>query len=206
MTAFAWMSSKQKRACARQHLSMVLALLLLCVFVPHVSHAAEAKVTQIEPRVVQGQLNLDVDFSLELNRVMIDALERGVPLYFTVDIEIGQSRWWWFDHKVVETSLIRRLTYNTLTRQWRLAAGDLGIPMVSFKEGLAALQQLRDWPIAPIDRFDPNVKYDGKVRIRLDNSQLARPLQIDALNRGAWLLTSEWAPFDFSVRTYEYRK
>ena len=162
--------------------------------------------TQIEPRVVQGQLNLDVDFSLELNRVMIDALERGVPLYFTVDIEIGQSRWWWFDHKVVETSLIRRLTYNTLTRQWRLAAGDLGIPMASFKEGLAALQQLRDWPIAPIDRFDPNVKYDGKVRIRLDNSQLARPLQIDALNRGAWLLTSEWAPFDFSVRTYEYRK
>ena len=203
MIDFASLSNKKQKSVGLWH-CLTVAFFVMLASVK--ADAAEARVTLIEPRIAQGQLNIDANFSLELNRVMIEALERGVPLYFTVDIEIGQSRWWWFDHKIVEASLTRRLTYNTLTRQWRLAAGDLAIPMTSLKEGLNALGQLRDWPIAPIDRFDARVRYDGKVRIRLDNSQLARPLQIDALNRGAWLLASDWAPFDFSVTTTEPAK
>ena len=179
--------------------------LCLCV-VCRVGWPAEAKVTLIEPLIGQGQLNMDVDFLLDLNPVMIDALDRGVPLYFTVDLVISLPRWWWLDRTLVEVSLSRRLTYNTLTRQWRLASGDISIPVASLDEGLAMLKRLRDWPIAPLDRFDRNTRYEGKVRIRLDNSQLARPLQIDAMNRGAWSLSSPWAPFDFSIQAAEANK
>jgi hypothetical protein len=185
-----------------KRLALLLVAAALCA-VSVSSRAAEAKVTLIEPLLGQGQLNLDVDFKLELNRVMTDALERGVPLYFTTDLEIVQPRWWWLDRTLVETSLTRRLTYNTLTQQWRLATGDLAITLGSFEEGMSLLRQLRDWPIAPLDRFDRGVRYEGKVRIRLDQSQLARPLQVDALNRGAWSLTSPWASFDFSIRDAE---
>jgi hypothetical protein len=36
--------------------------------------------------------------------------------------------------------------------------------------------------------------------MRLDASQLARPLQLEAANRSAWSLASPWAPFDFSIQ------
>jgi hypothetical protein len=68
------------------------------------------------------------------------------------------------------------------------------------------IKQIRGWPIAPVDRFEPDVKYEGKVRIRLDTSQMARPLQLDVRNRGAWSMTSPWAPFDFSIRRAEAAK
>src|SRR3546814_10850730 len=40
-------------------------------------------------------------------------------LYFTADVVISRSRWWWFDDTVVDTTLTWRVIYNALTRQWR---------------------------------------------------------------------------------------
>lgn len=162
--------------------------------------AADARITHIEPLISEGHLTMDLDASLKLSPVILDAAERGVPLYFTLDVKITTPRWWWWDRPIVETSLTRRISYNTLTQQWRVATGDLFLPVASIEEAIAVLEKVRGWPVAPLDRFDPNVRYDGSVRIRLDTSHLARPLQIDALNRGAWSLTSNWTPFDFSIR------
>lgn len=162
--------------------------------------AAEARITHIEPLIGEGQLTMDLDASLKLSAVILDAAERGVPLYFTLDVNITTPRWWWWDRPIVQTSLTRRILYNTLTQQWRVATGDLFLPVASLEEAVAVLEKVRGWPVAPLDRFEPNVRYDGEVRIRLDTSYMARPLQLDARNRGAWSLTSSWAPFDFSVR------
>ena len=167
---------------------------------PASSQAVEPRIERIEPLIADGQLTLDLDASFELGRVVIEAAERGVPLYFTFDLKITSPRWWWFDRVLVESTLSRRLTYNTLTQQWRVATGDLFLPVGSFDEAVAVLKQVRAWPIAPSDRFEKNQRYDGRIRMRLDTSQLARPLQLEATNRSAWSLASPWALFDFSIR------
>lgn len=177
--------------------------LMGCALVFQVAFAAEAKIKRIEPLISEGHLTMDLDVNLKLSPIVIDAAERGVPLYFTLDIKITSPRWWWWDRPIVETSLTRRMSYNTLTQQWRVATGDLFLPVASLQEAVAVLEKVRGWPVAPLDRFGSNTKYDGLVRIRLDTSHLARPLQLDARNRGAWSLTSPWTPFDFSVRKGE---
>lgn len=168
--------------------------------------SAAAQVTRTEPLIIDGQLSMDIDFELSLNQVIIQAVERGVPLYFTVDLEIVSPRWWWFDQKVVSTSLTRRITYNTLTQQWRVASGDISLPVNSLEDGLKMLRHVKGWPIAPTDRFEPNTTYVGQVRLRLDNTHLVRPLQLDAMNRGMWSLSSPWATFDFSIKRAEDKK
>lgn len=179
----------------------LLAFALACVTLsPSVAASAEARITRIEPLIGEGQLTMDLDASLKLSPVILEAAERGVPLYFTLDVNITTPRWWWWDRPIVQTSLTRRILYNTLTQQWRVATGDLFLPVASIEEAVAVLEKVRGWPVAPLDRFEPNVRYDGEVRIRLDTSHMARPLQLDARNRGAWSLTSTWTPFDFSVR------
>jgi hypothetical protein len=174
-------------------------LAVLFCLAASMSQAAEPRIERIEPLIAEGQLTLDLDLTFELGRVVTEAAERGVPLYFTFDLKITSPRWW-FDRVLVEASLTRRLTYNALTQQWRVATGDLFLPVGSLNEALAVLKQVRGWPVAPSDRFDKNQRYDGRVRMRLDASQLARPLQLEAANRSAWSLASPWAPFDFSIQ------
>lgn len=180
----------------------MLTLVGCTLFLP-VASGAEAQIKRIEPLIGEGHLTMDLDVNLKLSPIVIDAAERGVPLYFTLDVKITSPRWWWWDRPIVETSLTRRMSYNTLTQQWRVATGDLFLPVASLQEAVAVLEKVRGWPVAPLDRFGPNTQYDGLVRIRLDTSHLARPLQLDARNRGAWSLTSPWTPFDFSVRKGE---
>jgi hypothetical protein len=186
----------------------LMAAWLLCVVWVgmNVARASEARILRIEPLPQDGQLTMDLDVGLELTRSVLEVAEHGVPLYFTYDVQITAPRWWWFDKVLVQTTLSRRLIYNNLTQQWRVATGDLFLPAASQEDALQVIKQIRGWPIAPVDRFEPEAKYEGKVRIRLDTSQMARPLQLDVRNRGAWSMTSPWAPFDFSIRRAEAAK
>lgn len=182
-------------------LSLIVALLaLLSVSPANADDAARASIERIEPLVIRGQLSLDIDIDLELNNTMKQAVTRGVPLYFSLDLEIEQPRWWWLNKTIVDTSLERRLSYNALTRSWRVSTGDLAIAASSYEDAIGLLTRVRDWPVVMSDRFEPDQQYIGQVRIRLDTDRLARPLQMDTANRDQWRLASSWKPFDFRIR------
>lgn len=192
--------------CHRPWVRFVPSLLLLLIAVLaslcwHSARAdtASAAVQRIEPLIHQGQLSMDLDIDMSLSPAMKDALERGVPLTFMLEVQVEQPRWWWFDKVLVDAQLTRRITFNTLTRQWRVSIGDLGLVVGSYAEALDLVRRVRGWEIAPIDRFDVDSDYVGRVRIMLDTTQLSRPLQLDASKRGDWNLTSPWRSFNFKV-------
>lgn len=178
----------------------VATMMLAFVWRSHAQEVATASINRIDPLVVNGQLSLDIDIELQLNAMMRQALSRGVPLYFSLDLEIEQPRWWWLNKTIVDTSLERRLSYNALTRSWRVSTGDLSVPTASYEEAMSLLTRIRDWPVVMSDRFEPDEQYTGRVRIRLDADQLARPLQMDTVNRSNFSLSSPWKPFEFSIR------
>ena len=161
---------------------------------------ALADVLRIEPVVIDAQLSMDIDTQLSLNSTMRKALDRGLPLFFSIAVEINQPRWWWFDKELVDTRLSRRLSFNNLTKQWQMSTGDLSVTFSSFEQAQAALRRVRNWPVALSDRFNPDTTYEGRVRIRLDTTQLARPLQLDQANRNEWALSSPWKAFEFMIR------
>lgn len=180
----------------------LVASLLVPIFTitARAEEVARASVERIDPLVINGQLSIDADIGLQLNTTMKQALSRGVPLYFSLDLEIEQPRWWWLNKTIVDASLERRLSYNALTRSWRVSTGDLAITAASYDEAMAWLTRIRDWPVVMSDRFEPDRQYLGQVRIRLDTDRLARPLQMDSINRNNWALSSPWRPFEFSIR------
>ena len=178
---------------------------LLCVILMtsttdvRANEQASASVQRIEPLVVRGQLSLDVDFALQLNDRMKQALSRGVPLTFVLELEINAPRWWWFDKTIVQTTLQRRLSYNTLTRVWRVSTGGFSVTASSYAQAIELLSTVRNWPVVLSDRFEPDQTYAGAVRLSLDSDQLARPLQMDS-TKDSWTLSSPWKSFDFSIR------
>ncbi|CFW90843.1 DUF4390 domain-containing protein [Bordetella pertussis] len=180
----------------------VALLLVFCSFSPITSglaHAADPHVQRIEPLVRDGKLELSADVHFELNDQLRDAAQRGVPLYFTADLQITRSRWWWFDHTLVDKSITWRIAYNALTRQWRGGAGELSLPVASLDDAMDLVRHIRNWQVADASEFDPGVRYGGQLRVRLDTSQLARPFQVNALNSSSWSPATPWAEFSFAL-------
>jgi len=178
------------------------ALLLVFLFLPLVggqAYADEPRVTRIEPVIRDGRLELDAEVDFALNEQLRDAAERGLPLYFTADLVISRSRWWWFDETVVDTTLTWRVVYNALTRQWRAGAGELTLPVSSLDQAMDMVRHIRNWQLVDVSELDYGVPYSGQMRLRLDTSQLARPFQVNAINSSSWSLATPWADFSFSL-------
>ena len=163
------------------------------------AQAADPRVERIDPVVHNGQMELDADVSFELNSQLRDAAQRGVPLYFTADLVIKRSRWWWFDRTVVDTSLTWRIVYNALTRQWRAGTSALTLPVASLDDAMDLVRHIRRWQIGKANQFESDVKYSGQLRVRLDTSMLTRPLQVNALNSSSWSPATPWTTFSFSL-------
>lgn len=181
----------------------VLLTAVLCVFLSVTAHTGMAQsqdhVKRIEPILRDGRLYIDADVDLTLSPDLRHTASRGVPIYFTADLEIVSRRWWWFDKVVVDEQLTWRVVYNALTRQWRVGTGDLSLPEASLDDALSLVRHIRGWAVADIADLDPDASYEGRLRLRLDTSLLARPFQIDALNSSAWVVATPWKDFSFSV-------
>ena len=104
----------------------VLALLLALGLV--VSAAVAAQPHGIEVRraaivAADDQYVLDADIDIVLSAPLEDALNKGIPLYFLLDFELVRSRWYWFNERVIAREQAYRLSYNALTRQYRIGVG-----------------------------------------------------------------------------------
>lgn len=161
--------------------------------------ASEASIVAVVPVVDGNELYIDADIELNLTSELHSAVSRGIPLHFTLDIEIVARRWWWFDKVVTKKRRTWRVIYNALTRQWRVGTGELSLPETSLDDALARIRQVRGWSVASVADLDSGIEYQGRARLRLDTSRLARPFQIDALNSSAWSLATAWKSFSFSI-------
>lgn len=159
----------------------------------------KAQVLRIDPVARDGKLYLDADVQLDVQPELRNIAQKGVPIYFTADTEIISKRWWWVDKVVTRQQITWRIVYNALTRQWRVGTGDLSLPESSLDDALSRVKHIRNWAVADLADLEHDETYDGRIRVKLDTSLLARPFQIDALNSSAWSLATPWKNFSFSI-------
>ena len=144
-----------------------------------------------EVRVEDDEVLLNVDFALSLNSTLEQALQRGIPLYFLLEVEIQRPRWYWFDEKVLTHTTQYRVSYLPLTRQYRVASGLLSQTVDSLQEVERLIGRVTARAIANASELEKGARYDVVVRLRLDQNQLPKPFQINALASREWHLASE---------------
>ena len=135
---------------------------------------------------------LEADFGVALNPTLEEALNKGVPLYFLLEFEIIRTRWYWFNEKVLDTKQQYRLSYNALTRQYRLGVGSLFHNFSALTEALDFLSRVRRRQVLDPGVIGKGNTYIAGVRMRLDVSQLPKPFQLNALASRDWNVGSEW--------------
>src|SRR5690625_6085339 len=117
---------------ARYVLGMLL-LVLTAVLSP-VAQGNEAEVVAISPELADEHLLLNADIELDLTGELHKAANKGIPIYFTANVEVVKPRWWWFDKVIVKKQMTWRVVYNALTRQWRVGLQDISVPETSLEE------------------------------------------------------------------------
>ena len=135
---------------------------------------------------------LEATFEIALPGALEDALNKGIPLHFLVEFELMRPRWYWFNEKVSNLQQRHRLSYNALTRQYRVGVGTLYQNFPSLAEALEFLSRVRLREIAEAGALRKDSTYTAALRMRLDTSQLPRPFQITAVGSRDWNIGSDW--------------
>ena len=165
------------------------------------AHAAEGvDITQAHLENTDDGIKLSASFAFELNHGLEDAINHGLPLYFTTEVAIRRPRWYWFDERAIAASETTRLSYNVLTRQYHAAIlGRLQQSFGSLDDALSLIRRPSRWVIADKGVLKAGEVYSVAVRMRLDVAQLAKPFQVNAINNSDWRLSSDWKTFTYKA-------
>ena len=183
----------------KQHsVSLILSLLLgLGSVVPAWANDITVMFSTLSSRFSTPQgLYLDVNVEFDLPRSVQDALNRGIPLYFVTEFTIERQRWYWVNKPIVEASLLTRLSYSPLTRQYRLSRGGLSQSFDSLSETLSILKSLHGWRVSEDPVIENPEDCVAEVMVRLDTEQLPLSMQV-TIGENDWDLTSDWHSVDF---------
>ncbi len=174
-------------------------LSLLLAISPALVHAAEGiELIDAALEATDEGYRLSSSFNVELTRSLEDALMRGVPLYFSLQVEISRPRWYWFDEVSVKATRTIRLSYNVLTQQYRASIdGSLHRNFTKLDDLLALLRRPGRWVVAEPGALKRDAGYSVAVQLALDVSQLPKPIQVSAIGSPDWRLASGWAHFNY---------
>lgn len=165
---------------------------------------AAAKVVWDERENLQLQrdgnaLLLTTSLNWALPDLVQDALRKGIPVHFIAEADMLRERWYWRDQTLLSAQRFMRLSYQPLTRRWRLYTGSqpfegqgLGVALSSsfetLEDAVLAMQRIVRWRIGDISILPDSGQALLQLRFRIDLSHFPRPLQIGALGRADWNL------------------
>lgn len=142
---------------------------------------------------------LDGDVNIVLNSTLEDALSRGINLYFLLELELTRPRNWWFDETIAEPVRKMRIYYHLLLRRYVVETGYTTRTAATLGEALAMLGRVDGWQVLERGALVTGQRYDARLRLRLDTSQLPRPLSIGAVGGDRWELVTPWYDWSFAA-------
>jgi hypothetical protein len=177
---------------------LLSALMLLGVLLVPSAHAEGIKVKFFELERVEADWFLNAAFQIELSPGLEDAIQKGVVLHFQTEFELTRSRWYWFDERPVLAVRQTRLSYQPLTKQFRIASGGLTFTAQTIAEALQVVGSIGGWRVIEGTSLDASRTYSAALRMSLDLGKLPKPFQVNALNNKTWNVTSDWTRFPFT--------
>ncbi len=174
-----------------------LCLLGICLLAALARAQNATDISQFQVERIDDEIALSAQLDFELPAAVEDALLKGIPLFFVTELDLLRERWYWYDKKLSTLERHIRLTYQPLTRRWRIVVttgtgdgGRLGLTLnQSFNtlpQALMGIKRVSRWKVADVSELDAKFKYRVEFRFRLDLNQLPRPFQIGAIGQSDW--------------------
>jgi len=182
------------------HALRSVALLIIAIVFAQTARAEGVHIKSAELIPEDAGYSLEANYEITLSHTLEEALLRGLVLPFVIDFELLHPRWWTFslwNRTIAELRQEHRLSFNALTRQYRLSFGNLHQNFDTLDDALTVIGRVRQRLAVPREDIEPREVYLAGLRLRLDTSQLPKPLQINAIASRDWNLSSDWYRWTF---------
>ena len=186
------MTVSSTRCCRRSDLLGALLALWLAAAAAFGAHAQGIDIKRPTVTIAEDHFVLEAQFDISLTPTLEEVLNKGVGLYFLLEFELIRPRWYWLNERVVYFQQEYRLSYNALTRQYRLGVGNLHQNFETLGEALEVMRRVRRRVDVEPGTLRRDTSYNAGLRFRLDTSQLPKPFQLNALIAREWNVSSEW--------------
>jgi hypothetical protein len=141
---------------------------------------------------------LQASYAFDLTHDLEDALQAGIKLSFTTEIELTRPRWYWTDDKAIAERRTVNIWYNPLMRKYNVqVAGSIYQSYATLDEALLTIRRPGRWMIGPRGALKPGETYNVSLRMFMDRQALLKPLQVNAINNAGWQLSSGRKTFNY---------
>lgn len=110
---------------------------------------------------------------------ILEVIENGVPMGFTFDIELRKANTLWVDSLVSSNQVRHQIQFDSLKKAYKFSEFGKNIKRKIITRKKTRYQQLmltlKDIPIAPIYKLDPNEKYYVRVKADLETDRFWFP-------------------------------
>lgn len=193
------MMGSSMRYCKRLERTWTGFVFLLLLFIGPLAFAASSglSIKNAELVPVDNAYVLNADFEINFSKEVEEALNKGVKLSFLIEFQIVTPSSWWFDDEIKSASTQVTLDYHALSRQYLINRNNHQYTFATLREAKEELSQIRNWQVVEKALLSKGEEYQAALRLRLDQSKLPKPLQVDALGSEEWAMVSEryrWTP------------
>jgi hypothetical protein len=164
------------------------------------AHAAISTQYAAMTRLSDGAYAVNADFRFSLPNQLQDAVNHGTPIFFTVDFELARPRWYWADEDIISARREHRISYNSLTQQYRVAVGADQYRFNSLSESILFASRPSQWRVLGSSQYTAGDQYVAGIRMTLNTAKLPQTYQLNSLTQQGWGLASGWYRFNFTPR------
>ncbi len=177
------------------HFFLVCGLIFFAALPAYAQPQAPADVSNLRLEQAPDGMYLSATLRFELTSAVEDALLKGIPMTFVAEAQVLRDRWYWYDKNITWATRSVRLSYQPLTRRWRInvmangessGSASLSQSFDQLSDAIAAVRRISRWKIADGADVDQDSRHNVDFRFRLDITQLPRPMQIGITGNSDW--------------------
>jgi Domain of unknown function (DUF4390) len=137
-------------------------------------------------------LTANIDY--QLSEKAIEALDNGVPLFWTYQFKVQEQRDFFWNDTLVEKSFRYRIQYHALLKMYRVINESNGAVenFSTLQAALDLLSTLRDYRLIEKTQIDIKKQYVAGMKITFERDALPLPLRPIAYTNPQWYLSSDW--------------
>ncbi len=177
---------------------------LLIVLMTTASYGQETqegiRVTHVSSQEDDRVYYMDAMIEIQIPEYIIQAIYNGVPLPLLLQIEVNELNSWWLDRTLVTIEQRYVLHYFPLYDFIRLdnLTDGSSVTLKSFNAAFKKIGTIDHFPILDKEHFSISNEIYARMRLKLDESALPKPLRTESLLGGSWDIESDWK--EWSVR------
>lgn len=153
-----------------------------------------------ETTLVDKVYRLNTRLSYQLGPEALGALQKGIPLTFTLNIEVLRQREYLWAEKIASIEQGYQLSYHALTQQYLVKNLNTGVftTFPTLKAALDNLSVIENFPLLDAQLLLPDERYFARLRAYLNLEALPVPIRVLAYISPGWRLGSEWYTWPFA--------